>query len=353
MRFWLSIFLLISASGCGRFAASRIAQAPNTYPEWLAPEAPVTVTFQPSLLANFPTEYLHVTSPPARIRYCVIEPADYEFRWTNHLDEAQGKLDLEFTANVTNRATAGQDSALIPSGGTVVLLHGYGVSGFAMLPWALLLAEQGWRCVLVDLRGHGGSTSERVYFGTQELGDLRALLTQVQQTHRIELPVSVLGHSFGAVLALRWKLSDPRVGRVVAMSPYADLGVAVQNIRRQYARWIPKSFIAAGLRELPRLLQAHPAEFHPACWIKNNLSEVLFVAGGSDVIATVDQVQKLHQLAGDGNEIMVLPRAAHETLPFYLDDLAQPVSHWLKQTIATLPPGAETKTAASAEHSKP
>jgi alpha-beta hydrolase superfamily lysophospholipase len=350
VRFWLSILLIICTCGCGRFAARRIAQAPNTYPKWLAPEAPVTVTFQPPLLANFTAEYLHVSAPPARIRYRIIEPGDYQFRWTNHLDEARGKLDLRFTANVTNTAPAEQSSsAHIPRRGTVILLHGYGVSGFAMFPWALLLAEQGWRCVLVDLRGHGGSSSQRVYFGTQELHDLRALLTQVQQTHYVDVPVSVVGHSFGAVLALRWKLADPRVGNVVAMSPYADLGAAIQNIRQQYARWLPKSFIAAGLRELPCLLHAHPAEFHPAHWVDHRLADVLFVAGGADAIATLDQVQKLHRLAGDGNELIILPRAAHETLPFYLDDLAEPVRKWLNQTLPT----AETETAASSHHPAP
>lgn len=331
MRFWLTIFLIISTCGCGRFAARRIAQAPNSYPTWLAPEAPVTVTFQPRLLTNFTTEYLYVSSPPARIRYRVIEPGDYQFHWTNRLDEARGKLDLEFTADVSNTQTAEQTPASTnySSRGTVILLHGYGVAGFAMFHWALLLAEQGWRCVLVDLRGHGGSSSKWVYFGTQELHDLRALLTQIQQKYHVDVPVSVVGHSFGAVLALRWKLADPRIGRVVSMSPYADLGAAVQNIRRQYARWLPKSFIAAGLRELPRFLGVHPAELHPVRWVNDDLSDVLFVAGAADAIATLDQVKTLHRQAGDGNKMLILPNAAHETLPFYLDHLAAPVSRWL------------------------
>lgn len=334
MRFWLAILLIIGTCGCGRFAARRIAQAPNSYPTWLAPEAPVTVTFHPRLLTNFTSEYLHVSSPPARIRYRIIEAGDYQFRWTNRVDEASGKLDFEFTFDLTDGGTAEQSAvANVPARGTVILLHGYGVAGFAMFHWALLLAEQGWRCVLVDLRGHGGSSSKWVYFGTQELEDLRALLTQIQKEYDVEAPVAVVGHSFGGVLALRWKLSDPRIGRVVSMSPYADLGAAVQNIRRQYARWVPKSFIAAGLRELPRLLNVQPGELHPACWVNNDLSDVLFVAGSADAIATLDQVKALHQLAGAGNKMLILHDAGHETLPFYLEHLAEPVSHWLKQTV--------------------
>ena len=351
MRFWFSILLVICTCACGRFAARRIAQAPNTYPQWLAPEAPVTFTFHSTLLNNFTSQYLHITSPPARIRYRIIEPADYHFRWTNHFDEARGELNLQFSARVNPEATRDQSSSSARASlrGTVILLHGYGDSGLAMLPWALLLAEQGWRCVVVDLRGHAGSSGERVYFGVHELHDLRALLTQLQQNHHIDLPVSVVGHSFGAVLALRWKLSDSRVGRVIAMSPYADLGAAIQNVRRQYARWVPKSFIAAGLRELPSLLHTQPSELHPACWINHNLNGVLFVAGQADAIATLDQVQKLHRLAGEENEMLILRHATHETLPFFLDDLADSVSHWLEYAPA-IPSTVETETSTRSDY---
>ena len=328
--------LIVCATGCGSFAARRIAQAPNSYPKWLAPKAPVTLAFSGKLLSAFTNGSIEVSSPAARIHYRIIEPGDYQFRWTNRLDEARGELDLSFGANVTNgyeRTNAGD------ARGTVILLHGYGVSGLAMLPWAFLLAEEGWRCVLVDLRGHGQSTSKRVYFGTEELNDLRTLLTHLQQNHHVQVPVAVVGHSFGGVLALRWKMEDFRVGRVVSMSPYADLPTAIENIRREYARWIPKFFIAAGARHLPELLQTEPCELNPWCWVNESLSEVLFVAGGADEISTLKQVQRLHQLAGAGNEMMIIQNAAHETLPFYLDDLAEPVTRWLREPrLGQIPP---------------
>jgi alpha-beta hydrolase superfamily lysophospholipase len=329
VRFWFLLLLIVCACGCGGFAARRIAQAPNSYPKWLAPKAPVTLAFSGKLLSAFTNGSIEVASPPARIHYRIIEPGDYQFRWTNRLDEARGELDLSFGANVTNGY---ERTNAVDARGTVILLHGYGVSGLAMLPWAFLLAEEGWRCVLVDLRGHGQSTSKRVYFGTEELNDLRALLTHLEENHDVSVPVQVVGHSFGGVLALRWKMADPRVDRVVSMSPYADLPTAIENIRREYARWIPKFFIAAGARHLPELLQTEPCELNPSCWVNESLSDVLFVAGGADAIATLDQVQRLYRLAGAEKELMIIKNAAHETLPFYLDDLAEPVTRWLRES---------------------
>ena len=52
------------------------------------------------------------------------------------------------------------DAAPPPIGdahGTVVLLHGWGLDGTAMLPWALALAERGYHTIIPDLRGHGRS----------------------------------------------------------------------------------------------------------------------------------------------------------------------------------------------------
>ena len=48
-----------------------------------------------------------------------------------------------------------------------------------MAPWALRLAQEGWQCVLVDLRGHSRSTGPQIYFGLQEAHDLSQLLDEL------------------------------------------------------------------------------------------------------------------------------------------------------------------------------
>jgi pimeloyl-ACP methyl ester carboxylesterase len=85
------------------------------------------------------------------------------------------------------------------------------------------LAQEGWRCVLVDLRGHGKSTGRRIYFGVQEARDLSQLLDELARDGQLARPVATLGESYGAALALRWKGLDPRVGPVVAIAPCAVL----------------------------------------------------------------------------------------------------------------------------------
>src|SRR5205807_4803988 len=251
-------FLVLSTAGCGGFFARRMAQAPNTYPSWLAPQAPVELAFGTVLLTNFPARYVDVGPPPARLCYRVVEPADYrlELSSTNWLEH--GRRHFKFALDAT---LPGRPNAWTPAlRGTVVLLHGYGVAQFAMAPWALRLAQEGWRCVLVDLRGHGKSTGQRIYFGVHEARDLSQLLDALAQDGQLACPVEAIGESYGAALALRWKAVEPRVASVVAIAPYAVLSNAVLNIRHEYAAWLPRAIVNAGLNHLPAVLNVEPGE---------------------------------------------------------------------------------------------
>ena len=59
--------------------------------------------------------------------------------------------------------------------------------------------------------------------------------------------------------------------------------------------------------------------------------KALFVAGGADKIAPPDDVEGLYELGGTGSEFLLVGGAAHEPLPFYLDDLKEPIVRWLSE----------------------
>ncbi len=154
VRFLLPLFLAalaLGGTGCGTFVAHRMVQAPNTYPTWFAPEPRRTLGFSPKMLTNFPARFLEVGPPAAKLRYRVIDPADYQLKVTSTNWVAHDRTHFEFTFNATVPAASNAWTAA--PRGTVVLLHGYGISQFAMAPWAMCLGQAGWRCVLVDLRG--------------------------------------------------------------------------------------------------------------------------------------------------------------------------------------------------------
>lgn len=328
MARWLLLILLAwQTTGCGTFVAHRLLQAPNTYPTWFAPAAPVTLDYDPGFLTNFPKRYAPVGPQAATLCYRVIEPARYHVSVTSSNWLADGKRQFCFTFHATLPALTNAWTAA--PRGTVFLLHGYGLAQFSLAPWALRLAEDGWRCVLVDLRGHGRSTGRQLYYGLQETNDLSQLLNQLASDGPVARPVTVLGESYGAALALRWATVEPRLQTVVALAPYASLSNAVLNISRDYAGWIPAGIVRSGLRQLPGCLGVSAAELDTTTVLARHPVPALFVAGSEDTIAPAPDVAALCRLAAPGSQLLIVPHATHEALAYYFDDLTGPVLGWL------------------------
>jgi hypothetical protein len=150
---------------------------------------------------------------------------------------------------------------------------------------------------------------------------------------------------------------EPRVRRAVAIAPYAELSASVLNVRREYAPLIPAACVRAGLHNLPRILEVDPGELDTTTLLARTSVPALFVAGGLDAITPVSDVARLHTLAMAGSQIVVIPRATHETLPYWLNELGVPVVNWLAGTptgspssiverSGTCPPGVEHPPAA-------
>jgi pimeloyl-ACP methyl ester carboxylesterase len=328
-RLLLPVLLVLSTAGCGTFMARRMAQAPNTYPTWFAPKAPVALAFSPKFLTNFSKQFAAVGPPTARLCYRVVEPADYNLisSSTNWLERGRKQFEFDFHADVPGRSNVWTSAPR----GTVVLLHGYGLAQFLMAPWALRLAQEGWRCVLVDLRGHGKSTGSQIYFGVRETNDLSQLLDKLAQDGQLKEPVAAFGESYGAALALRWKTVEPRVRTVVAVAPYAGLSNAVLNLRHEYAAWLPKTLIKAGLKQLPAVLEIPAGELDTTTELARRPVTALFVAGAKDKITPVADVEQLHALAAPGSELIVVPDATHEAVTYFFADLVPRVLTWLAE----------------------
>jgi len=182
----------------------------------------------------------------------------------------------------------------------------------------------------VDLRGHGKSTGQRIYFGVHETRDLSQLLDALAQDGQLAQPVAAIGESYGAALALRWKTVEPRVGRVVAIAPYAELSNAVLNICHEYAGCLPQAFVKAGLKQLPSLLMVDPGQLDTTRLLARSPVAALFAAGTEDKITSVADVRRLYQEAAPGSELVVVPEATHEAVTYYFKDLVPPVLAWLK-----------------------
>jgi pimeloyl-ACP methyl ester carboxylesterase len=336
--------LLLGGSGCGRWMAHRLAQAPNSYPQWFAPKPRVELAFEAGFITNFPASFLEIGPPAARLRYRVVDPADYGVTAssTNWWEGRRHRFRFSFHASLPGKPLPHPSHIR----GTVVLLHGYGLSQVTMAPWALRLAQEGWRTVMVDLRGHGKSTGKRIFYGVREADDLRQLADELARQGRLAGPLVALGDSYGAALALRWQTRDPRVRSTVAMAPYAELAPAALNLRREYARFFPARWVKAGFDRMPKLLEVTPAELDTIRVLQGHPVEALFIAGGRDAIAPPDEVRRLRELATPTSRFLLVEDSVHEVLPYQFEELTGPVLEWLDRVEA---PGLQAKEVSHAE----
>lgn len=352
-------FLLCGCTPSG-FIANRLVKAPNSYPTWFAPEPRVYLGYQPritdqlqleAMLATwnryftnghvlpggqFPYETNSPVTPamvarfgqdPARIVYRVVPPAAYNLKVTatNWIENGREKAEFRFQRDIPAAPLPG----LARPVGTVFLLHGYGLDHESMLPWAFWFGERGWQAILVDLRGHGRSTGRSISFGPVETAELGGLLSHLGTQGRVASPVMAMGVSYGATVALRWTAADPRLSSAIAIAPYARLGDAIENIRKDFASWVPASWIRAGARRIPAVIGAKAGELDTLQAIHGRSVRALLMAGGMDVIAPVSAVEALQQACAPGSHLWVLDGANHEALPFHFNDLAPAVERWL------------------------
>jgi pimeloyl-ACP methyl ester carboxylesterase len=356
----LAAALLLTGCSPSRFIANRLVKAPNSYPTWFAPEPRVYLGYQPRITdqlqleammatwsryftnghvlpgGQFPFETNNAVTPamverfgqdPARIVYRVVPPAAYNLKITatNWLENGREKAEFSFRRNIPAPPLPG----LARPVGTVFLLHGYGLDHESMLPWAFWFGERGWQAVLVDLRGHGRSTGKSISFGPVEVAELRGLLSHLERKGRTPSPVIAMGVSYGATIALRWTASDPRLSSAIAIAPYARLGDAIENIRKDFASWVPSSWIQTGVRGVPEAVGAKPGDLDTLQAIQGRSVRALLMAGGRDVIAPVSAVETLQLACTPGSNLWVLDGSNHEALPFRFNDLAPAVERWL------------------------
>lgn len=104
-----------------------------------------------------------------------------------------------------------------PNGRTVVLLHGKNFCGATWEPTALALRDAGYRVVIPDQIGFCKSSKPREL---QYSFDLLATLTRRLLETRGITRATVVGHSFGGMLAMRYAILFPQaVERMVLVDP--------------------------------------------------------------------------------------------------------------------------------------
>jgi pimeloyl-ACP methyl ester carboxylesterase len=275
---------------------------------------------------------VRVGPPAADIAVAVIEPGDYGLEYELRLSYPEGrgpnidqlKAFWRPAREVTRRAG--------PPKGTLVFLHGYLQDRRFLTPWAIRLAQAGYRCVLLDLRGHGESTGKHISFGAYESADVSAVIDDLARRGWDVSRVGLFGVSYGASVALLAAGRDARVKAVVAFEPFASAETAVPELMRAAfateARGITDRQFAIAHRKEARLAGFEWSEADIPAALSRSRAPVLFFHGEADTWLSPDHSRRLAALAPAGSVLRLVPRDNHVTLPLQMAPFEREVIGW-------------------------
>ncbi|SEL50507.1 Lysophospholipase, alpha-beta hydrolase superfamily [Pseudoxanthomonas sp. GM95] len=276
------------------------------------------------------------------------------------LDPGNYQLDYRYTGNPDGTAMQqvafdvgfAKPTAAPAPRGTVVLLHGWMMDGDSLMPWALQLAQAGYRTISLDLRNHGRSGTGPAGYGTREGEDVARVVGELRARGEIAGPLYLFGVSYGAATAIfaAHDLGDQVTG-VVAMESFANAGRGIRDMVPHMLASRPDTWKTAattliaqatyGRQNLDAVIAAADAQLKlnlddvdVAGALRDTPACVLIVHGRNDHHIPVAHGRML-AAAAPRDAYLEVPGETHLSLPMRLDRLAPTVDDWFRETANT------------------
>jgi uncharacterized protein len=200
--------------------------------------------------------------------------------------------------------------------GTVLVLHGIRDRKTTMLGMGRLLAESGYRAVLVDLRGHGRSSGQWLTYGIIEARDLKQLADALERRGLIEGGLGVYGPSYGGAMALEYAARDPRVRAVVSVSTFSSAREAIFDyVRRTAPRWLVReATIGQALRKAGRMSGVSLEDARTVDAIRRTRASCLLLHGTADALLPPRHAHALAAAASPQSQLLLLEGENHDTI---------------------------------------
>ena len=227
--------------------------------------------------------------------------------------------------------------------GTVLVLHGVFTDRTFMFGIARDLQSAGYRAVLVDLRGHGDSTGNRITYGVVEAKDLVQLTDDLQLQGLVGEHLGVYGISYGAAVAIQYAAADKRVSAVVAVAPFATLRDEVPRWARTmvpvFGWMLSDKDYADIVDEAGKRGHFDPDQASPLQAITKTRASVLLVHGDWDWVIPMGDSQRIHAASPENSRLIVLHGLGHSGAWFDLGGaVKRDAMQWFGEHLPTDPP---------------
>ena len=208
-----------------------------------------------------------------------------------------------------------------------------------MLGTARMLAEDGYRAVLVDLRGHGRSSGEWLTYGVGESRDISQVIDELGERGLIAGSLGVYGISYGATTSIHLAGGDSRIKAVVAVAPFSTM----RDVVGDYARTALPGI--EGLIDDAAFDQAvdeagDAADFDPDIAsavdaVRRTQAKVLIVHGTDDWLVPPYHAVRLYEAGCGHAELVLVPRTGHIKIWFDpTHEVANQARRWFEKSLS-------------------
>ncbi|MBD8556398.1 alpha/beta hydrolase [Rhizobium sp. CFBP 8762] len=237
-----------------------------------------------------------VGPPKATLAYWVTRPTEVRFQ----------RLRKALPSGMTPCERASDKSRV------AVLLHGWSRNsvrhGTDMRNVYAALLCRGYTILSPDLRGFGASTGDVASNGIYDKQDVKQMMDDAQRRGFGRGDYVLLGHSYGAAVAIQTAAHDPRVRGVVAMSAPRDvlsLGQPVRAIAREeqpvlYALFgsrLSDDIIGAAIADAAKRHGLDPTQASAASAARNLRVPVLIAHGEKDAVVPFAHAEAIRAAA--------------------------------------------------------
>lgn len=196
--------------------------------------------------------------------------------------------------------------------GTVVLLHGHRGRKEDHLPICERFCAAGFRCILIDLPGHGDHPAPFATFGHREVALLGAIRDALDADH----PFLLFGVSQGGAIALQTAAARPeRWQGVVSVAAFASLdGPVATSARRLHPALRPFAPLLAGSASLAIWCRAGflPSSIRPVDAAASIDMPLLLVHGDQDHFIPIRDARRLLEASpSSAKRLLVVAGAGH------------------------------------------
>lgn len=206
--------------------------------------------------------------------------------------------------------------AAVPAG-TVLVAHGIHSKKQDMVATGRLLAQEGFRAVLVDLRGHGESTGDRLSFGANESRDLSQVIDQLERTGWLAGDLGAYGPSFGGATVIQLAARDPRVKAVVAVCPFSSMREIVPIYVRRYlpaGERLPEFWIQLAIDAAGRSAEFDPDEASPKQAAGRTTAPILLIHGRADAHIPFSHSETIAAAAPGRSRLVIVDGEDHGSI---------------------------------------